>query len=133
VGGKPSQADGTAGRRGQRPHPRRRRRDEAARRFAGSRELRGRGAPRAASWTRWTRRSHERRAEGPRVLMLLGNGFAPDPRVEAEALALVRAGADVTVLCWDRDGDLAPSEERGGITCAASVSRRPTARERRRR
>lgn len=50
-----------------------------------------------------------------RVVMLLGNGFSPDPRVEAAARALVEAGADVTVLCWDRDGDLPAREERGGI------------------
>lgn len=51
----------------------------------------------------------------PRVTMLLGNGFNPDPRVESEALALVAGGYDVTILCWDRDGDLAPEEEKGGI------------------
>ncbi len=49
----------------------------------------------------------------PRVVMLLGNGCAPDPRVEAEARALGRAGARVTILCWDRDGDLPEREDRG--------------------
>ena len=51
----------------------------------------------------------------PRVLMLLSNGFDPDPRVEAEARALAEAAAHVTVLCWDRDGGLAPAEDRGGV------------------
>ncbi|MCE9637861.1 MAG: glycosyltransferase family 4 protein [Planctomycetes bacterium] len=51
----------------------------------------------------------------PRVVMLLGNGFSPDPRVEAAARALVLGGADVTVVCWDRDGDLPEREERAGI------------------
>lgn len=53
---------------------------------------------------------------GPvRVVMLLGNGFSPDPRVEAAARALVEAGADVSVVCWDRDGDLPEREERDGV------------------
>jgi glycosyltransferase involved in cell wall biosynthesis len=43
--------------------------------------------------------------------MLLSNGLAPDPRVEAEARALARAGADVTIVGWDRDGDLPETEE----------------------
>ena len=51
----------------------------------------------------------------PRVVMLLGNGCAPDPRVEAEARALGRAGATVTVLGWDRDGDLPERERRDGF------------------
>lgn len=51
----------------------------------------------------------------PRVVMLLGNGFDPDPRVQAAADALAEAGADVTVLCWDRDGLLPEEEERGPV------------------
>lgn len=35
--------------------------------------------------------------------MLLTNAFDPDPRVHQEAMALVSAGYDVTILCWDRD------------------------------
>jgi glycosyltransferase involved in cell wall biosynthesis len=46
--------------------------------------------------------------------MLLGNGLAPDPRVEAEARALVAGGCDLTIVGWDRDGDLPPAESRDG-------------------
>jgi len=38
-----------------------------------------------------------------RVLMLVTNGFRPDPRVAKEAEALVADGYDVTVLAWDRE------------------------------
>jgi glycosyltransferase involved in cell wall biosynthesis len=38
-----------------------------------------------------------------RILMLLSNAFNPDPRVHREATALVRAGYEVSLLCWDRD------------------------------
>lgn len=41
--------------------------------------------------------------EKKRVLMLLPNGFDPDPRVHHEARSLVGAGYDVTILCWDRE------------------------------
>jgi len=62
---------------------------------------------------------HERAGAGParppRVVMLLGNGFSPDPRVEAAASALARCGAEVAVVCWDRDGDLPEREDRGGV------------------
>ncbi len=37
------------------------------------------------------------------ILMLLPNGFDPDPRVHNEARSLVNAGYSVTILCWDRD------------------------------
>ena len=50
-----------------------------------------------------------------RVLMLLSNGFTHDPRVAAEAASLTRAGFEVTVLGWDRAGDLPPEEVRGGV------------------
>lgn len=50
----------------------------------------------------------------PRVVMLLGNGLAPDPRVEAEAKCLAAGGCDLVVLGWDRDGDLPPEESRDG-------------------
>ncbi|SDT96836.1 glycosyltransferase family 4 protein [Desulfobacula phenolica] len=42
-------------------------------------------------------------ANNNKILMLLSNAFDPDPRVHREATALVTAGYDVTVLCWDRD------------------------------
>jgi len=49
-----------------------------------------------------------------RVVMLLSNAFRPDPRVAREAAALVEAGHEVTVLCWDRQGELPPRETRDG-------------------
>ena len=39
------------------------------------------------------------------VLMLLTNGFRPDPRVAKEASALQSSGYDVTVIAWDRQMD----------------------------
>ncbi|MCU0725886.1 MAG: glycosyltransferase [Planctomycetes bacterium] len=51
-----------------------------------------------------------------RILMLLGNGYDPDPRVRAEALALSRAGLRVSVLAWDRDGASRPEEEMEGVS-----------------
>jgi glycosyltransferase involved in cell wall biosynthesis len=42
--------------------------------------------------------------------MLLTNAFDPDPRVYSEALALVKNGYNVNILCWDRDRKL-PSNE----------------------
>lgn len=51
---------------------------------------------------------------GPRVVMLLSNGCAPDPRVENEARALAEGGAEVTIVGWDRDGQLPLSETRDG-------------------
>ena len=44
------------------------------------------------------------------VVMLLSNAFRPDPRVARQAAALVGAGHEVTVLCWDREGQLSPRE-----------------------
>lgn len=40
----------------------------------------------------------------PRVLMLLDNGFAPDPRVDKEARALAAVGIHSTILAWDWTG-----------------------------
>lgn len=37
------------------------------------------------------------------IVMILTNGFDPDPRVYKEAIYLVNKGFAVTVLCWDRD------------------------------
>lgn len=39
---------------------------------------------------------------GPRVVMLLSNGYAPDLRVQKEAHTLALAGYRVTVIAWDR-------------------------------
>jgi glycosyltransferase involved in cell wall biosynthesis len=48
-------------------------------------------------------RKSRRGQEGPKVLMLLSNCFEPDPRVYAEAHALVTRGYRVRILAWDRD------------------------------
>jgi len=48
------------------------------------------------------------------VVMLLSNPFRPDPRVAGEAEALARAGYRVTILCWDRAGELPPAESVNG-------------------
>lgn len=37
------------------------------------------------------------------IVMPLTNDYAPDPRVEREALALISAGYRVTVIAWDRE------------------------------
>ena len=50
-----------------------------------------------------------------RVLMLLTNGFDPDPRVHREAVSLVQNGYEVTLLCWDRDCKFPPQEVMDGI------------------
>ncbi len=57
-----------------------------------------------------------------KVQMLLDNPCAPDWRVEREAGALWEAGADVAILCWDRDGTLPRTERRGGV----AIERIPT-------
>jgi glycosyltransferase involved in cell wall biosynthesis len=49
-----------------------------------------------------------------RVLMLLSNAFRPDPRVAREAEGLAQAGHDVTIVCWDREGELPPREIASG-------------------
>lgn len=49
------------------------------------------------------------------VLMVLANGFHPDPRVHKEARTLVEHGFAVTILCLDRDQNLAPEERIDGI------------------
>ncbi len=51
----------------------------------------------------------------PLVVMLLTNDFVSDPRVEKEAVALIGAGWDVTVLAWDRAGTAPERERRSGI------------------
>ena len=47
--------------------------------------------------------------------MLLSNAFRPDPRVHKEARSLVQAGYRVTIICWDRQGELAAHETIDGI------------------
>jgi len=51
---------------------------------------------------------------GEKVLMLLTNGFRPDPRVAKEAAALVEDGYDVTVLAWDRENAFPDRTEHRG-------------------
>lgn len=51
----------------------------------------------------------------PHVAMLLTNPFRPDPRVHKEARSLVQAGYKVTIVCWDRQGELATYETIDGI------------------
>jgi glycosyltransferase involved in cell wall biosynthesis len=46
----------------------------------------------------------------PNIVMLLSNAFRPDPRVLKEANSLAAAGYSVTVICWDRLGEL-PTED----------------------
>ncbi len=46
----------------------------------------------------------------PNVVMLLSNAFRPDPRVAKEADSLAAADYSVTIVCWDRAGEL-PAEE----------------------
>lgn len=45
------------------------------------------------------------------VVITRSNPVRPDSRVEKEAIALVRAGYSVKVLCWDRDSDHKPCKE----------------------
>jgi glycosyltransferase involved in cell wall biosynthesis len=49
------------------------------------------------------------------VLMLLSNAFDPDPRVHNEAKALVEAGYNVAIICWDRDQKAPPEETIDGV------------------
>lgn len=50
-----------------------------------------------------------------RVAMLLSNAFRPDPRVLKEAQTLARAGYDLTVVAWDREGKLPAQEKLDGF------------------
>jgi glycosyltransferase involved in cell wall biosynthesis len=47
--------------------------------------------------------------------MILSNPFRPDPRVDHEARALCARGHHVTVICWDRRGELTSQETHDGI------------------
>ncbi len=50
-----------------------------------------------------------------RIIMLLSNGFDPDPRVAAEATALRQSGHQVTVFAWDRTGEFPATADYNGI------------------
>ncbi|MFQ5676745.1 MAG: glycosyltransferase, partial [bacterium] len=50
------------------------------------------------------------------VLMLLPNGFHPDPRVHREAKSLVENGFNVTIIAWDREARWPKSENCDGIS-----------------
>jgi len=50
------------------------------------------------------------------IAMLLGNGYRPDPRVLKEARTLIGAGYRVTVIAWDREGNLPAREDDGNLT-----------------
>lgn len=41
-----------------------------------------------------------------KIIMLLSNGFAPDPRVHQEAKSLVKQGFNLTIIAWDREGKM---------------------------
>ena len=51
-----------------------------------------------------------------RVLFCRSNPIDPDPRVEKEARALLRAGYDVEVIAWDRTANLPQREVKDGFT-----------------
>jgi glycosyltransferase involved in cell wall biosynthesis len=55
-----------------------------------------------------TAEPHHDRAS-PVTLMLLGNGYAPDPRVRAEIEALAERGIRARLICWERDAPAAPT------------------------
>jgi len=46
-----------------------------------------------------------------RVVFLRSNPVDPDPRVEKEASTLIKAGYDVSVVAWDRDGKYRVKED----------------------
>lgn len=56
-----------------------------------------------------------------KIIMLLSNGFAPDPRVAAEAVALREAGHQVTIFAWDRVGRYRPTEQYHGVEIVRSL------------
>jgi glycosyltransferase involved in cell wall biosynthesis len=51
----------------------------------------------------------------PSSLMLLTYPYRPDPRVFREARALVRHGAKVRLIAWDREGDLPKHADENGV------------------
>ncbi|TCL61810.1 glycosyltransferase involved in cell wall biosynthesis [Hydrogenispora ethanolica] len=58
-----------------------------------------------------------------KITMLLSNGFGPDPRVAAEAVALQSAGHQVTIFAWDRTGSMPEQEEYQGVKVIRSQIR----------
>ncbi len=50
-----------------------------------------------------------------KISMLLTNAFMPDPRPYREALSLIRAGYEISIICWDRGENLAKEETIDGI------------------
>ena len=44
------------------------------------------------------------------IVMILSNAFRPDSRAFKEAESLCTSGYNVTILCWDREGDYSPEE-----------------------
>jgi glycosyltransferase involved in cell wall biosynthesis len=46
--------------------------------------------------------------------MLLSNPFRPDPRVAREAASLARAGHELFIICWDREGKFPAATEESG-------------------
>jgi glycosyltransferase involved in cell wall biosynthesis len=59
-----------------------------------------------------------------KVLMLLSNEFRPDPRVHKEALSLMSAGYEVTILAWNRDRTFPEKDAQKGIE-VRRISTRP--------
>ena len=59
-----------------------------------------------------------------KVLMLLSNEFRPDPRVHKEALGLMSAGYEVTILAWNRDRTFPEKDAQKGIE-VRRISTRP--------
>lgn len=50
-----------------------------------------------------------------KIVMLLSNGFRPDPRVFEEAKSLVNNGYKVTILAWDRECSFKKEEDTSGV------------------
>ena len=61
-----------------------------------------------------------------KVLMLLSNEFRPDPRVRKEALGLMSAGYEVTILAWNRDRTFPEKDAEKGIEVRRISTRRIT-------
>ncbi len=60
------------------------------------------------------------------ITMLLSNAFRPDPRVAREAEALARAGHNVIIVCWDREGRFPSREQVDGYSVERVRSIRTT-------
>lgn len=54
-----------------------------------------------------------------KIAMLLSNPYRPDPRVQKEAASLENAGYQVSIICWDRKGELPAIE----VTDIATINR----------